>query len=93
MLRLRAADLMMYGLLIGCVVPTLGSVTASFVVIAAALAVVVFALPFLGQRFRPLPAALFGVIAVMIFQSSVLMPYTLAWNFLSTTPVVFPPQY
>ena len=87
-MRLRAADLMWYGLLMGCVRNSLGAVVSAFVFSAAALALVVFVLPFLGRKFRPLPVALAGVVIVLLFESSVLMPYIASRNPLRATPLV-----
>jgi len=84
-LRLRAADLMWYGLMMGLVeVNSMVSITYTFISILAALAIIVFVIPFFGKRFRPLPIALLFVTLGMLWNPSLLSPYISSFNFLKT---------
>jgi len=85
-LRLRAADLMWYGLMMGLVdVTSIISIASTFIYILSALAFVVFVIPFFGKRFRPLPLAFIFVALGMLWNPNFLSPYISNFNFLKTT--------
>ncbi len=89
-LRLRAADLFCYGLLTGFVVFTanrnndyasvlLGG-TIIMVCVLSSLSILLFVAPFVGARFRPLPAAVITAFVLTMIQGPVLEPFLLAQN-------------
>jgi len=80
-LRLRAADLMWYGLLVAVVHTSLGSIVATFVLVLAALVLVLFVAPFMGKRFRPLPLAFAFILGLLLFNDQVIIPFAMSWNF------------
>jgi len=85
-LRLRAADLMWYGLMMGLVdITSIVSITSTFIFILTSIAIIVFVIPFFGKRFRPLPIALFFVTLGILWNPNLLSPYVSSFNFLKTT--------
>jgi len=66
-LRLRAADLMWYGMMMGLLSNSVTSLCMAYTCILAALALAVFVLPFFGKSVRPLPLAFGSVIMIMTF--------------------------
>lgn len=98
-LRLRAADLMCFGMLTGLGVAT-GNGTAdyptvllggSFVFVAAlgAMAIMLFVAPFIGCRVRPMPIAVVIAFVCTIMEEAVIMPYVRQQNSLIFSPIAF----
>jgi len=87
-LRLRAADLLWYGLLAGLVMYTSSSSreyaavllggTLVVVCVLSSLALLLFVLPFVGCRARPLPLAIVTAFVLTMIQSPVIEPFLLA---------------
>ena len=89
-LRLRAADLLWYGLMTGMAVS--GATSAGdyaaillggsivFVCILSSLALMLFVAPFIGCRFRPLPMAVIAAFILTMIQAPVIMPFVMDQN-------------
>jgi len=97
-LRLRAADLMWYGLLTGLAMGnTHGSrvsdllLGGSFIVVSvmSSLAIMLFVAPFLGKRIRPLPVAVLIGFALTMMQEDVFMPFVVKSNYINKEPLEF----
>lgn len=98
-LRLRAADLLWYGLLTGLAVyaapasdeyaSVLLGGSLVFVCVMASLALMLFVAPFIGCRFRPLPLAIAAAFALVMIQKHVLVPYLNVHNQITNRPVSF----
>lgn len=86
--RLRAADLMWYGLMVGLVQDSFGAMVAAFMAILAGVVLTVFVAPFLGKSFRPLPAAYIFMLLVFLLYGEVMEPYVEQWNALRAPVVV-----
>lgn len=98
-LRLRAADLLWYGLLNGLAISgadRAGDYAAvllggSFVFVCtmSSLALMLFVAPFIGVRFRPLPLAIIVAFVLTMIQNPVIMPFLVDQNNLTIEPVTF----
>jgi hypothetical protein len=98
-LRLRAADLMCFGMLTGLALSSgnshadYGSVLLGgafcFVCVLSSLALMLFVAPFVGVRFRPLPLAVVSAFICTMMEDQVFMPYILRQQNLTVQPVVF----
>jgi hypothetical protein len=98
-LRLRAADLMCYGMLTGLAVAS-GNYDADystvllggslvFVCVMSSMALMLFVAPFIGCRFRPLPLAVIAAFILTMMEDSVLMPFLTQQNNLTIAPIAF----
>lgn len=86
-LRLRAADLMWYGLLMGLVDgPLLPGAAMLFIVVIAINALFLFVTPFTGIRFRPLPLCFVAAILFSFIQKPVFTNYLHAWTYYNNKP-------
>lgn len=98
-LRLRAADLMCFGMVTGLALSTgtsdadYGSVLLGgalcFVCVLSSLALMLFVAPFVGVRFRPLPMAVLSAFACTMMEDDVFMPFILGQQNLTVRPVSF----
>jgi uncharacterized membrane protein len=98
-LRLRAADLLWYGLLTGLVVFTADRnndyasvlLGGAFIMICvmASLAILLFVAPFIGCRIRPLPMAIFSAFILTMIQIPVIQPFLLSQNDIWDAPITF----
>lgn len=89
-LRLRAADLMWYGLLMGLIDgPLLPGACMLFTVVTALNAMFLFVTPFTGIRFRPLPICFAAAILFAFIQKPVFTNYIHAWMFYNNHPTAF----
>jgi hypothetical protein len=74
-LRIRTADMMLYGLMAGVVANALGSVVSAILVVCLSVAVAVFVGPFTGKFWRPLPLAFVLIIFVTTLMESLVVPF------------------
>jgi len=75
-IRLRTLDIMLYGMALSLVSYTLTSVFTAIMLLLAALCIIVFIIPYLGKRFRPIPVATLLIILHLLFFDSVLLPFS-----------------
>jgi hypothetical protein len=87
-LRLRAADLMWYGLMMGLLDNSVVSYLTAYVAILTGLVFVVFVLPFFGKTYRPLPVAFFLLMLAIVFDKDYSLPFLMDMNFLKTAPML-----
>lgn len=98
-LRLRAADLMCYGMLMGLALATGNSAadyssvllggSLVFICVMSSMSIMLFIAPFIGCRFRPLPLAVIAAFICTIIQDPVFMPFIKQQNNLTVQTVQF----
>jgi hypothetical protein len=73
-LRLRTLDLMTYGIMVGLLHRSVGSITIGMCMLMVGILSVVFVTPYFGKQLRPLPFGLVITFLVYAFAESTLLP-------------------